>query len=152
MKNIRKILAIGVTIILLFSGILGIVSGCEVREGFTPGFWKNHIEEWASTGLNPSMLVGDVLTLPPGYENLADDTLLQALKYRGGRGLEGAAKNMLRAAVAGLLNSAHPDINYPYKIADIQWVVYYPLSMSDRDLISEWMDWIDYRNNLGGEI
>jgi hypothetical protein len=41
-----------------------------------------------------------------------DDTLLDALNYTDGTGTRGAARTLLRAAIAGLLNAVHPSVNY----------------------------------------
>ena len=84
----------------------------EVGEGCTPGFWKNHHNDWQD--YTPDQLVGDVF---PGcdieaLETLADDTLDDALRYNGGKGLLGGARIMLRACVAALLNEAHDDVDY----------------------------------------
>lgn len=97
------------------------------ESGCTPGFWKNHPTEavWGPTGYAPTDTLGvvfnDVATVegigPYGVVNWStigidpDDTLLQALNYGGGSALSGAARILLRAAVAALLNGAHPDVD-----------------------------------------
>ncbi len=151
MKKIRGLFAIGLISVLLFSGTL-VVSACEYG-GNTPGFWKNHLDAWGPTGYSPNMLVGDFFNIPSYLSDLNDDsnpdTLLDALKFKGRKGVEGATRNLLRAAVAGLLNSAHPDVNYIYTYADLQWLVNYPLSTGDKDLIEDKKDLLDTQNNLG---
>jgi hypothetical protein len=44
------------------------------------------------------------------------DTLADALRYRGGEGLAGKARNMLRHATAALLNSCSTDVGYPLSV------------------------------------
>ncbi len=78
-------------------------------EGCTPGYWKNHPEAWQ--GYSPNATLEDVFDVP---NNLRLETvkLLAALDFEGG-GTAGAARILLRAAVAALLNAAHDDVNYP---------------------------------------
>ena len=96
---------------------------CGGGEGCTPGFWKNHPDCWCDA-YNKDMLVSDVWTAlkDPNYVTLDDDdrksdfdqdTLLDALKYRGGPGLAGSVRNMLRHATAALLNGCSTDVAYP---------------------------------------
>jgi len=88
------------------------------NEGCTPGYWKNNAVKWGSsawipTGYNKTMLLGNVFTIPACVNHgTGNNTLLQALSYKGGSGVKGAAQILLRSAVAALLNAAHPDINY----------------------------------------
>ncbi len=78
------------------------------NEGCTPGFWKNHPEEWAI----PNSTLEQVYNVPDAF-GLDNRTLRQALSFHGGPGLAGMARNLLRHSVAGLLNIMHPDIEYP---------------------------------------
>jgi hypothetical protein len=91
----------------------------SVFEGCTPGFWKTHLDAWEATVYDPDQLVGSVFTLPASLSSLADDTLLEALNYHGGKGELGAAQILLRAAVAAILNASHPDVDYEFALADI---------------------------------
>lgn len=76
-------------------------------EGCTPGFWKNHPEDWQGTGLSPNDSVEQTF----GIEISQDKTLLQALKTGGG-----GQNALLRHAVAALLNSeSYPDVDYKYE-------------------------------------
>lgn len=85
---------------------------CEY--GCTPGYWKNHPTEavWGPTGYTPNQMLEEVFVgVNWGAIGIdGEDTLLQALNYGGGSGVPGAAKILLRAAVAALLNAAHPAI------------------------------------------
>ncbi len=84
--------------------------------GCTPGYWKNHLSEWDQTLYNgaplmPTQQLATVFNIPGNLSALADDSLLQALRYPGGTGLTGGARILLRAAVAGLLNFTHVGLN-----------------------------------------
>jgi len=82
-------------------------------EGCSKGYWKNHPEAWSDTGYSPDDKIGDIFTLPRRLLALENDTLLMALKYKGGPEIIDAARIMLRQAVASLLNAAHPDVYFP---------------------------------------
>jgi hypothetical protein len=117
---------------------------CEC-EGCTPGYWKNHLDAWV--GFSPDDLVGNVFVAAPA--RLADDTLLDALNYRGGAGRIGGARILLRAGVAALLNASHPDVNFPRSVGGIITHVNAALSTGMR----YWMIYeariMDNQNNLG---
>lgn len=76
----------------------------EDGEGCTPGFWKNHPESW--TGFSTGDTLEDVFDVPDDL-NLDDKTLLEALEEGGGD-----VDALLRHAVAALLNSANPDVEF----------------------------------------
>lgn len=102
-------------------------------EGCTAGYWKNHLDSWVN--YLPNDLVGSVFTLPVELSGLAGDTLLDALKYKGGNGIEGAARILLRYAVAALLNAAHPDVTFPVSEAGVIMLTSNFLGSLDRDMI-----------------
>ena len=87
-------------------------------EGCTPGYWKNHLDSWPATGFSPNQTLESVFDVPDslGYDNV---TLLNALKFDGGSGVAGGARILLRAAVASLLNSAHPGVDFPMTTAEV---------------------------------
>ncbi|MDP6415267.1 MAG: SdrD B-like domain-containing protein, partial [Gammaproteobacteria bacterium] len=116
-------------------------------QGCTPGFWKNHTEAWV--GYSPTDTVGSIFTLPPELADLASTTLVDALGFGGGSGITGAAKILLRAAVAGLLNAASPDVNYPHTELEIISDVNAALASLDRTTIIDLAEGIDGDNNLG---
>jgi hypothetical protein len=147
-KRIGKFLAISLMSALLLFGTL-IVSGHEPYEGCRPCFWARHQEAWKDTGYTPNMLVGDIFNVPPEYNHLADDTLLQALRYRVLFGADRLAKLLIRQGIAGVLNSAHPDVNYIYTLGDVQWLVNYPLKSGDPAIMREWMNLLREQNILG---
>jgi len=126
---------------------------CPMYEGFTPGYWKNHEEAWE--GYMTGQLVEDVFdvfeTMPtPDHCDLGDFTLMEALSFGGGKDVYGAAKILLRAAVAALLNSAHPDVNYPLTESEVINSVNAAIDSHDRGTILDLAEQLDMYNNLGG--
>jgi len=81
-------------------------------EGCTPGYWKQdqHFDSWP-TPYSPGSNLRDVFVTSP-VTLVPDDSFLEALNYGGGPGVEGATQILLRAAVAALLNSSSPDVNF----------------------------------------
>ena len=83
------------------------VTPTPAPEGCTPGFWRNHLADWAPTGFRP--LPPDVSRFEAIFERdafIGDPTLLEVLGFGGG-GLDALSRH----AVAALLNAAHPDIH-----------------------------------------
>jgi len=151
-----KIIAIGMISVLLFAGTVT-VSACDTPfEGFTPGYWKNHLDDWV--GYSPGDIVEDVFIVdgitfprwtPPG---LIDKTLLEALDFNGGPLFRGAVKILLRVGTAALLNAAHPDVDYRYtERAVIVRVLSAVWTRSRAAVLVIAMD-LDHWNNHGGEI
>ena len=135
---------------------------CEVPppppefEGCTPGFWKNSPGSWPPTGYSPDQSLssaGFVLPgSPPKLADLGSDSLMDALNYGGGDNLVGAAQILLRAAVASLLNSAHPDVDFPRTTADVIADVNAALATKDRATILALASALDADNNLGCDL
>ena len=153
--KIKKTLRTGmlaITIFVLISGMLNVSATLEEFEGKTPGYWKNHFNEpknaWEATGFSPTDTVGSVFSAAWRYD-LEEDSLLEALKYKGGKGPEGAARILLRAAVAAVLNAAHPEVDYPYLVARIQFRVNSALISGSREGMLDWKDVFHDFNNLG---
>jgi len=128
-------------------------------EGCTPGFWKTHTDRvkypnaWPPTGYVPGQPVSSVFTVPAGYASyLRTSSLAQALAFQGGSTLDGAAEILLRAAVAAVLNSAHPAISYPRTVAGIVADVNAALASRDRSTIISLASALDADNNLGCPI
>jgi hypothetical protein len=123
-------------------------------EGKTPGYWKNHYEEprnaWNATGYLSTDKVGDVFSSAWRYD-LDNDTLLEALKYKGGNGTQASARMLLRAAVAAILNAAHPLVDYPFPVEKIQFRTNNAIIAGDREGMLTWKDTFDSYNNLGCE-
>ncbi len=153
MRNRTKIQTICITSILFFTmlGITGIVSATVNGGdpgGCTPGYWKNHLETWVPTGIDPDEPLGDHFDVSEDFEEI---TLLEALSFKGGKGVEGAIRILLRAAVAGLLNMeflyGDPDMHYP--MYDLISRVNSALDSGNRDTMLSLKDEIDQYNNLG---
>lgn len=77
------------------------------------GYWKNHLQDWPPTGYSPSQSVVSVFSDAAEYPSVAAASLLEALRFGGGPGEEGGARNLLRHGVAALLNASHPALAYP---------------------------------------
>jgi hypothetical protein len=114
------------------------------EEGCTPGFWKNHPEAWV--GFTPDQTLGMVFD-PVALGELAGTTLGDALSFQGGSGVIGAKQILLRAAVAALLNAAHPDIDYPLTTAQVIAQVNVALASNDRETILLLATTLDALNN-----
>jgi len=82
-------------------------------EGCTPGYWKQpqHLDSWVATGYSPT---DDFDTVFGVNFWTPDITLLDALE-QGGGGLFALGRH----AVAALLDASHPDIAYPYTVAEV---------------------------------
>lgn len=78
---------------------------------FTPGFWKNHTGDRGSSGHNAWLYTNFSPDIPltqifPQATDFGGKSLLDALRFKGGKGDAGAAKILLRAGVAALLNAS----------------------------------------------
>jgi uncharacterized repeat protein (TIGR01451 family) len=130
---------------------------CEVTiieefQGCTPGFWKNHPDCWE--GYSPTQTIGSVFTIPGCLSscNLGGKTLTQALSFGGGPGNCGAAKILLRAAVAALLNASDGDINYSMSVSEVISQVNAKLATCNRAQMLWLASELDMYNNYGCPI
>jgi plastocyanin len=117
-------------------------------EGCAQGYWKNHPASWGPTGFTPNQTVESVFDVPDAF-GLDNVTLRAALGLGGGPGATGAAKLLLRAGVAGILNTAHPDVHYTSSVGDIIAAVDGTLASEDRGTMLSLATVIDNDNNLG---
>jgi hypothetical protein len=118
-------------------------------EGCTPGYWKNKRFAWAETAYTTDMLVGDLFTLPNGFTSLGDATLLEALSWSSGELPIDKAANLIKHAVAALLNASHPDVDYPEMVGDIIAAVNAALDGGDPDVMDDLHMDFDDANNAG---
>jgi hypothetical protein len=120
-------------------------------QGCTPGYWKNHTQSWPPTGYSTGQAVDSVFsrTASAPYVAQGDATLLQALSFRGGSTIQGAAQILLRASVAAILNAAHPNVNYPRSVQAIVDDVNAALNTQNRDTILNLATALDNDNNRG---
>jgi len=125
------------------------VSEPPPAQGCTPGYWKNHSDSWAAAGFSTGQSVESVFGQAGAYPALGVASLIEALDFNGGPGLEGAARNLLRAAVAGLLDASHPDVDYPRTPGQVVSEVNAALASGDRDTMLSVAASIDQDNNLG---
>jgi hypothetical protein len=117
--------------------------------GCTPGYWKNHPDAWPPTGYSLVQLVDSVFAAAAAYPGIGSSTLLEALDFGGGPGVDGAARILLRAAVAALLNASHPGVTYPMTEAQVIASVDAALASGDRDTMLILASALDADNNLG---
>ena len=80
-------------------------------QGCTPGYWKNHTESWPPTGYSPTQALSTVFS-STGLGTLASTSMLNALKFGGGSSVTAKKQILLRAAVASVLNAAHPGVAF----------------------------------------
>lgn len=119
-------------------------------QGCTPGYWKNHTDSWPPTGYSPAQSVESVFSPAAAYPAYGTPSLLQALSFQGGSGVEGGVGNLLRAAVAALLNTAHPGVDYPRTTAAVISDVDAALASGDRDTMLSLASALDGDNNGAG--
>jgi hypothetical protein len=122
------------------------------NEGCTPGYWKNHTSNWEEyhTAWKLKFIP---LAFPPELAAYGENTFLEALNFKGGSGVEGAARILLRATAAAFLNAAHEGVAYPYRRfalpGDLQSQVNAALASLDRDTMLTLAAQLDAANNLG---
>ena len=118
-------------------------------QGCTPGFWKNHTDDWPPTEYLTTQDVDTAFAnVNTYYPSLGNATLLEALAFIGGSGNEGAAEILLRYGVAALLNAAHPDVAYPRTLASVIADVNAAL-LQNRDAMLALAAMLDTDNNRG---
>lgn len=119
-------------------------------EGCTPGYWKqsHHLDSWTATGFSPNQTLESVFDMPDTLK-MDNTTLQQALAGGGGPGVQGAAKILMRAAVASLLNSAHPDVDFTLATNQVITDVNAVLASAHRATMLDLASDLDTDNNLG---
>jgi len=119
-------------------------------QGCTPGYWKANVKkgasEWTLAGLSPTARVDSVFAAGAAYNG---STLLAALEFGGGAGVSGATQNLLRAAVAAVLNAASPGVAYPRSRASIVAAVNSAIASGNRAAMLALASALDADNNLG---
>jgi hypothetical protein len=116
-------------------------------EGCTPGYWKNHLDAWVPTGFSPTQQLSTVFSAS-GLGSLGTVTLLDALQFKGGASLTAKTQILLRAAVASLLNTSHPDVSFGSPSAVIA-AVNAALASGDADTVLALAGSLDEQNNAG---
>ena len=105
------------------------------NEGCTPGYWKNHPESFAGTGVTPSSTLASV-----GFNVGSALTFDQALTEGGGE-----LDALLRHAAAAYLNAMHADVDYPLTAAQIVTATNAAIASGDYEATK---DAFDEYNNL----
>jgi len=124
-------------------------------KGCTPGYWKQdqHFDSWVPTGLKPTDLVSKLYSNAYLYtldgKQMSKYTLVQALGFKGGTGLTGAAQILLRAAVAAELNAKYSGMGYPLSAGAIITAVQNALASGNRGTMILLASQLDDLNNLG---
>jgi hypothetical protein len=152
-----KLARLGLAAVALTAAVTAVAGGSAGatnigNEGCTPGYWKNHTDNWQE--YTPTSKVKHNFTIPaPLAAVVGNETFLDALQGGGGPGINGAATILLRAAVAADLNAAHEGVGYPYRrFVDpfhIQAQVNAALASLDRDTMLALANVLDDANNLG---
>lgn len=142
----------------------------NVTEGCTPGYWKNHTDVWFtfkptdtleyafSTNLYAGGPIWGNEPEPEWWFNIKNQTLIEALKFHGGSGIDGAMRIYFRQAVAALLNGTawdqiyslgYPVINF-HAGGYVIWHVRFQLKNCEtrEEFLAFAADW-DRLNNLG---
>ena len=136
--------------IVLFTGLMianlliPMISACTV--GLTQGYWKNYPKHAWPDGFNPDDKVKDWFPATDGHP-YGEDTLIEALSYHGGPGLNGSRRILLRAAVACLLSQYYFDqsaYDKQYPVDVVSWCWNAPRS----NIINRAAE-LDGYNNLG---
>ena len=117
--------------------------------GCSHGYWKNHLGSWDPTGYSPEDTVVSVFPSASSLPAIANATLLEALRFGGGSGVEGAARNLMKQAVGTLLNAAHPSVAFPRTESSVINSVNTALGSSNRQTILSLAGDFDDDNNLG---
>lgn len=125
-------------------------------EGCTPGYWKNHTENWYEAGPwsgipTDTELGSDRVGFVTSPE-LASATLLEALRWGGGPSLLDAERILLRQAAAAWLNAAHEGLGYPYRRAGVDGIramVNNAIASGDRATMLATKDRLAAANELG---
>ena len=121
------------------------------NEGCTPGYWKQqqHFDSWP-VPYTPDSNLRDVFVTAP-VELVPDDTFLEALNYNGGAGVAGATNILLRAAVASLLNSVSPDVDFLVSTGHVVDTTITRIETQYRPTLLKRADYFDsLNNNIGG--
>ncbi|HYE85388.1 MAG TPA: hypothetical protein VEA16_03460 [Vicinamibacterales bacterium] len=117
---------------------------CEVVTpgGCTLGYWKNHLASWPAS-YAPSDALSSI------FATDWNDSLLTALKFPGGPGVDGGKRILFRQAVAALLNAAHAGVGFPLSETQVIDGVNAALATGNRATMIAYADLLDQANNTG---
>jgi hypothetical protein len=117
-------------------------------QGCSPGYWKNHEGSWPPAGYSTGQTVQSAFGEASRYPAFGSAALIGSLSFQGGPGVEGGVGNLLRAATASLLNSAHPGVDFPRTPAQVIGDVNDALASGSRDQMLGLAASLDADNNL----
>lgn len=142
---VTRILVVLVVSIMLVSAVPGPALSHDPEGGCTPGYWKqeHHFDSWV--GFSPSDTLSGEGFGPLG--SLGSATLLEALQFGGGPGLDGATRILMRAAVAALLNASA--LSFGFTTGQVITLTNAALASGDRTTILNRAAAWDTLNNLG---
>lgn len=114
-------------------------------EGCTLGYWKvrKHHDSW------PAPFTTNTLLQSYFGSGAPDVTLLTALSFQGGPGVDGGKRILLKQAVASLLNAASSGVDFPLTAAQVIQQVSFALDSGDRDVMISLAATLDAYNNQG---
>ncbi|MEO8106471.1 MAG: hypothetical protein ABI720_04060 [Actinomycetes bacterium] len=121
------------------------------NEGCTPGYWKNHSDNWEE--YTTASLLTNNFELGRFDAKWGGKTLEDAPSFKGGTGLDGAFQIMMRAPVAASLNAAHEGLGYPLRRFDdpgnMKATINAALASGSRSQMLKLAKMYDGYNNLG---
>ena len=137
------------------------LTGCSPGEGCPVTYWKDkktigdkdHPTKWV--GYSPDAIINSVFAnatkqVCPGYGDDGKKKLRDAINWGTATGtLKDAFHNLMREAVAALLNAANPQINYPATEAEIILMVNDALASCDKATLISLANDLKAANNLG---
>ncbi len=156
--QLRKVLVTILSVAAVAVTIVGFGAPAQAKnignEGCTPGYWKNHTDNWQEAA--PTDLLASKYS-SVADSSIADVTMLEALRLKGGSGVEGAERILARAATAAWLNSAHEGVGYPWRRnrpgldgrPALVPTVNAAYDSDDRDTMLDLASRLDRDNNLG---
>lgn len=122
-------------------------NGCPAK------FWKDNQSKWV--GYSPDAVIKTVFvnatkTVCSGFGDEGNKKLKDALGFGTGTGnLKDAFKNLMREAVAALLNASNPQLNYPATAAEIIQLVNDALATCDRLTLIDLANELKAANDVG---
>lgn len=85
-----------------------------VPTGCSAAIWSGLSRDvWVLAGNHPEQRVRDVFRESAPYGSVGVALLSTAVRFHGGPGLLGAAKELAQAGIAAILNAGHPRVEYP---------------------------------------
>jgi len=149
----KKLLAMGAALAMA-SGVMLATPASATNignEGCTPGYWKNHTDNWEE--YTTATLLTEEFELGQFQANWGTKTFEDALSFQGGPGLDGAFQILMRASTAAFLNAAHEGLGYPLRRygnpGDMQATINEALASGSRSQMLNLAKYYDGLNNLG---